>query len=168
MLLAHTSLEKSRELAEQFPLFRVVATAGGMGDPTYEAERVGPSDAMLVQVGIKGMHVGVVGLFDDPQQPLRYQRVPLDSRFPDSSDMLQLLASYQEQLQQLGLEGLGLRPIPYSDRPELHRLGSLRGMSFVRVRRVEKKDSTGFWNSVGNSNDAGWCNNNINGDISLG
>ena len=113
VLLSHTSLEKSRELAEQFPLFRVVATAGGMGDPTYEAERVGPSEAMLVQVGIKGMHVGVVGLFDDPQQPLRYQRVPLDSRFPDSSDMLQLLASYQEQLQQLGLEGLGLRPIPY-------------------------------------------------------
>jgi len=66
-----------------------------------------------VQVGTKGMYTGVIGLFDDPAQPLRYQRVPLDDRFPDSPEMLQLLASYQDQLKAAGLEGLGIKPIPY-------------------------------------------------------
>jgi hypothetical protein len=67
----------------------------------------------MIQVGTKGMYVGVVGVFDDPERPLRYQRVPLDGRFEDSREMLQLLASYQEQLKAAGLEGLGVRPIPY-------------------------------------------------------
>ena len=67
----------------------------------------------MIQVGTKGMHVGIVGVFDDPQQPLRYQRVPLDARFVDSREMLELLASYQQQLEQLGLEGLGIRAIPH-------------------------------------------------------
>ncbi len=44
---------------------------------------------------------------------MRYQRTPLDGRFHDSSDMLQLLASYQDQLKTAGLEGLGVRPIPH-------------------------------------------------------
>jgi hypothetical protein len=115
VLLAHTSIEASKKLAQQFPLFDVVVTAGGMGDPTHLPEPILGTDGFLLQVGIKGMFVGVVGIFDDPDQPLRYQRVPLDARFKDSRDMLHLLGSYQEQLKTLGLEGLGLKPLPYED-----------------------------------------------------
>jgi hypothetical protein len=59
------------------------------------------------------MYVGVIGVFDDATDRLRYQRVPLDDRFPDSPDMLALLASYQDQLKEAGFEGLELRPIPH-------------------------------------------------------
>jgi hypothetical protein len=113
VLLAHASLEESAQLARKVPHFHVVVTAGGAGEPTYEAEKIEGTDAIMVQVGTKGMHVGVVGVFDDPNQPLRYQRVPLDDRFPDTPEMLQLLASYQDQLKAAGLEGLGVKPIPY-------------------------------------------------------
>lgn len=113
VLLAHASIEESKQLAQKFPKFDVVVTAGGAGEPTYEAEKIPDTDAILVQVGTKGMYVGVVGVFDDKEQPLRYQRVPLDARFPDSPEMLRVLAAYQEELKAAGLEGLGLKPIPH-------------------------------------------------------
>jgi hypothetical protein len=59
------------------------------------------------------MFVGVLGFYDDPAQPWRYQRVPLDARFGDSPEMLAELASYQKQLETEGLEGLGLTPLPH-------------------------------------------------------
>ena len=95
VLLAHASLSESAELAKKVPHFNVVVTAGGVGEPTYEAEKIAGTNALMVQVGTKGMYVGVIGVFDDPAQPLRYQRVPLDDRFPDSREMLQLLTSYR-------------------------------------------------------------------------
>lgn len=114
ILLAHATLEETTALARKFPHFDIVATAGGADEPAYEAETIRGTKSLLVQVGGKGMYVGVVGLFNDKQRPVRYERVPLDDRFADAPDMLALLASYQKQLEQAGLEGLGLKPIPYS------------------------------------------------------
>ena len=114
VLLAQASLEESAELAKKFPGFDVVVTGGGAGEPTYQAEKIPGTKAVMVQVGTKGMYAGVIGLFADPKQKLRYQRVPLDDRFRDSPDMLQLLASYQDQLETAGLEGLGLKPLPHT------------------------------------------------------
>ncbi|MCO6456803.1 MAG: hypothetical protein J5I93_16005 [Pirellulaceae bacterium] len=113
VLLAHASLEQSRELARQFKKFDLIVTAGGAGEPTYQPEAIDGSQAVMIQSGTKSMHAGVVGVFDDPEQRLRYQRVPLDARFEDSREMLQLLAAYQQQLQTEGFERLGLRPIPH-------------------------------------------------------
>ena len=113
VLLAHASIEDSQRLAAQFPVFQIVVTAGGVGDPTYQPDPIPGTNALLVQVGVKGMYVGVMGIFDGPKRPYRYQRVPLDARFPDAREMLQLLASYQEQLREMDLDGLGLRPVPY-------------------------------------------------------
>lgn len=110
VLLAHATLEESRQLAAANPVFDVIVSAGGVGEPTLELEKLPGGKAQLAQVGTKGMYVGVIGIFDDPQTPLRYERVPLDSRFPDSPAMLRLLAEYQQQLETLGLDELGLKP----------------------------------------------------------
>ena len=111
ILLAHASIDESKELARQFPEFDLVVTAGGAGEPPMEPEKIDGSNAQLVQVGTKGMFVGVVGLYRDPDTPPRYERVDLDDRFEDSRKVLDSFASYQNTLQELGLEGLGLRPV---------------------------------------------------------
>ncbi len=112
VLVAHTSIEESQQLARQFPQFQVVITTGGAGEPAREPESIEGTKSLLIQVGTKGMFAGVLGLFDDAARPLRYQRVPLDSRFPDSPQMLQLMAEYQDQLKTHGFEGLGITPQP--------------------------------------------------------
>ena len=55
------------------------------------------------------MYAIVLGLPEEKDQPPRYQRVPLDIRYADSPDMKKLMADYQEQLKQLGFDGLGIR-----------------------------------------------------------
>jgi hypothetical protein len=56
------------------------------------------------------MFAGVVGVFDDPSRPLRYESIPLDKELPDSAEMLEMLAAYQQRLEDMGLEELGLLP----------------------------------------------------------
>ena len=110
VLLAHASLDETRSLAKDVPIFNLVVTSGGYGEPTLELETINGTNSLLAQVGTKGMYTGVVGFFADKQNPIRYERVPLDDRFEDSPEMLQLLADYQKQLEQMGLEELGVRP----------------------------------------------------------
>jgi hypothetical protein len=54
-----------------------------------------------------------VGLYDGAEPPMRYQVVPLDSRFPAAAEMKLLMVAYQDQLQRLGFAQLGLRPVPH-------------------------------------------------------
>lgn len=114
VLLSHASLDESRELAKRFNTFDIIVSSGGLGDPTYEPESIEGSKAILVQVGVKGMFAGVVGVFDDADKRLRYQRVPIDASYADSEEMLTLMKSYQEQLKVTGLAGLGVKPIPHA------------------------------------------------------
>ncbi len=107
VLLAHASLEDTQKLAQAVPIFDLVVTAGGVGEPTHELETIKETKALLAQVGTKGMYAGVVGFFDDTKQPLRYQRIPLTSQYEDDADMIKLLAEYQTQLEQMGLAELG-------------------------------------------------------------
>jgi hypothetical protein len=111
VLVSHASLDESRQLATMFPDFSLIITAGGAGEPTLEPERIEGTGARMIQVGIKGMYVGIVGLYRTGTPSLRYDRVELDARFPDSRKVLTAFALYQKQLQDLGLEGLGLRPV---------------------------------------------------------
>ncbi len=119
VLLAHASLEETNQMVTMHPdLFDLVVTAGGAGEPTLEPARVAGSKARIIQVGTKGMYVGLVGVFDNPQRPIRYARVPLDASFEDSELVLEVFADYQSDLQVVGLEGLGVRPIKH---PSGHR-----------------------------------------------
>lgn len=113
VLLAYANPEETQQLAEKFPEFDVVVTAHGPDEPPHEPQRVGDDGAMFVEVGHKGMYAIALGLYDDEKTPVRYQRVPLDHRFADSPEMDELMVSYQDQLKELGWEGLGLRPVAH-------------------------------------------------------
>ncbi|MEX2140718.1 MAG: multiheme c-type cytochrome [Pirellulales bacterium] len=109
ILLAHSTLKEATELAEKFGQFDYVVTTGGADEPPAQAKKIGKR-TQLIEVGHKGMYCVVLGLYDDRQTPQRYQRVPLDARFGESADMQQVMVSYQDQLQALGLAGLNLVP----------------------------------------------------------
>lgn len=113
VLLAHASPDESRALAARFPQFHVVVTAGGADEPPHDLRKIEGTETALVEVGHKGMYTVVLGFYDDPAQPVRYQRVPLDARFADSPAMKSLLVAYQDQLKVEGFEGLGLRALAH-------------------------------------------------------
>lgn len=110
VLLSQATPDESRAFAKQFPDFDVVITAGGAEEPPRDLTRVEGQKTVFVEPAHKGKYAIVLGLYDDAKTPLRYQRVPLDARFPDSPAMQELFAAYQGQLEQLGFEGLGVRP----------------------------------------------------------
>ncbi|GAB5403326.1 MAG: hypothetical protein Aurels2KO_15570 [Aureliella sp.] len=113
VLLAHASIEESAKLAAEVDAFNLVVTAGGFGEPTLLPEEIPGSKAVMVQVGTKGMWGGIVGLFDDPKTPLRYQKIAISSQFEDSKRMLAQFANYQQRLKEAGLEGLGATPMKH-------------------------------------------------------
>jgi hypothetical protein len=110
ILLANATRKESEELARKFPDFKVVVCAEGEELPPDVPEKIPGSKTLLITVGHKGMHVVVLGLYDDRQTPFLYQNVPLDSRFPQSVEMKRLMAAFQEQLKMLGFDKLELHP----------------------------------------------------------
>ena len=118
VLVAQSEIKACRQIAQAYPFFDLLVTAGGAGDPTLLPEQIKSTSSnhvtQMIQVGVKGMYAGVVGIFDDNgKMTLRYQRVPLDSRFDDSEEIKAKFLNYQQQLQSLGLSGLGLSPAPH-------------------------------------------------------
>ncbi len=113
ILLAHTTVDESRELARKFPQFNIVVTSDGRDIPPLEPELVEGTHTRLVEVAPKGMYLVVAGFYDDANEPVRFQRVALDSRFPDSPDMKELMTTYQDQLRQLGWQELGIKPVAH-------------------------------------------------------
>jgi len=108
VLLVHADPDEAKALSRQFPQFQLVAATGGAEEPPLDLRKIEGSEARLIQVGHKGMYVVVLGIYDDQDEPFRYQRVPLDHRFDDSDAMQAMLVAYQEELKNMGLDGLGL------------------------------------------------------------
>jgi hypothetical protein len=113
ILLANVSLDEARELAQEFSEFDYVVVAGDSDPPPPQPERIEGTPARLIELGPKGMYVGVLGVYETPKRSFRYQRVPLDGRFTDSAEISALLTAYQDQLKGQGLAGLGLRANPH-------------------------------------------------------
>ena len=119
VLLANATQEEAKDLAKKFPAFNAVVVAEGAEVPPSRREVVPGTQTLLISVGHKGMSVIVLGLYDG--QPVRYQRVMLDSRFdasPDtrlraSPEMKRLMAEYQDKLRDIGFTKLGLNPAPH-------------------------------------------------------
>jgi len=114
VLLVHGPPSEATELALKFPQFQIVATTGGAEEPPKQPRKIEGSNALLIEAGHKGMYVIVLGIYDNPAQ-VRYQRVPLDSRFPDSPEMKQKLTEYQQELETMTLAGLGLKGTTHPD-----------------------------------------------------
>ena len=100
VLLAHAKMEESRKLAEKFQEFDLILSAGGPEDGINTAESIGK--AILINVGRKGKHVGVVGYYpDDPEHRLRFELVELDEdRFADTPKMQDHMRAYQQMLKE--------------------------------------------------------------------
>ncbi len=98
ILLAQTTLEESKKMAEDFPNLTLIVRANGFGEGADNAEMVG--SVRLVEVGKKGKAAGVIGLYpDDAENPVRFELVPLSGElFSDSDRMTQLMQSYQDRL----------------------------------------------------------------------
>jgi hypothetical protein len=108
VLLSFATPEETKALAAKHPQFDIVVTAGGADEPPLELPQL-PGGARLVELGHKGMFAVAIGLY--PDKIVRSQRVPLDARWGESKDMIDLLGTYQQKLETLGLDGLGLVPI---------------------------------------------------------
>jgi len=109
ILLVQANLAESAEIARAVPGFDLIVT-GGLGEPTYMPEPIEGSKSLMLQVGVKGMYAGLVGLYDDPSNPIRYQRIALSSQFKDSTRMMVAFRGYQEQLKKEGFRGLEVNP----------------------------------------------------------
>ena len=113
VLIAQATLEETTSMVQAVPEFSMCITSGGFGEPTYRPEVVPGTQTQVVQVGVKGMYVGLFGLFDDPKQPFRYQRIALSSQFEDSPRISDLFGRYQDQLKAISYDGLNLRHLTH-------------------------------------------------------
>lgn len=115
ILLLHGSPEEAQELARQFPQFDFIGTTGGAEEPPARAKAIDGTNAYLIESGKKGQYVIAIGVYDNPEEPFKYQRVPLDHRFEDSPEMQQLLVDYQQELETTTLAGLGLTGVKHPE-----------------------------------------------------
>lgn len=114
ILLANAEPAETKDLAKRYPEFDWVMTAKGAEEPPKEVGTIPGTNTHLVEVGQKAEYVVVVGLYKNGNPPFRYQRVPLDHRFPDAPEIQQMEVAYQKELEQMRLDGLGLKPSPHS------------------------------------------------------
>jgi hypothetical protein len=112
VLLAHATQDESVALAKRFPEFNVVVTSDGPAAPPESPELIAGTRTLLVTVGQKGTYAIVLGLYG-AGQPIRTQRVPLDSRFPAAPEMKKLMATYQDHLKDQGFAKLAPPPTPH-------------------------------------------------------
>ena len=99
VLLSHSKLDASIELATLFPEFDLVVTAGGPEDPVT-SPRFLKKKTMFVAPGQKGKHVPVVGYFPgSANERLKYELVDLDDeRFKESPRIAEHMKFYQEDM----------------------------------------------------------------------
>ncbi|MDR0390290.1 MAG: hypothetical protein LBH59_00145 [Planctomycetaceae bacterium] len=113
ILIIHGSDEEVDTIIKTFQNeFDYFVGSNTPAEPPIRPNFVGTS--MLVEVGEKGKFAVAVGLYDDPKMPARYQRIPLDSRYKNSEDVLKRMKLYQTQLEKTGFNGLGIKPIDAS------------------------------------------------------
>jgi hypothetical protein len=97
LLLSHSEMNESRELAKAFPDFDVVLTAGGPEDGDEVPEKIGKT--WLLNVGHKGKYAGVLGFYPEDSEKLRFELVDLDvGRFFETPQMHERMREYQAVL----------------------------------------------------------------------
>ncbi|MDO5565642.1 MAG: multiheme c-type cytochrome [Planctomycetia bacterium] len=123
VLIVHGTKAETTALAEKFPLFDIVVCSDSPSVPPAQPIRLSKGQS-LIEVGEKGKYGVVLGFYDDEQEPVRYQRVALDSRYDQSKEVHILMEEYQTILKNLietkgYREGLGLSLAESPKRPVL-------------------------------------------------
>ena len=127
VLLANADWQEVLELAGKFPKLDVVAGCTGYDEASIRETLVN-NKTRVIDVGKKGMYAAVLGFFNDEKQPIRFQRAPLDSRWPESPAMQERFKAYVDEVSNLysqeaadvsaQVEGLGLWPAAKHERME--------------------------------------------------
>jgi hypothetical protein len=101
VLLSHAAYDETKKLAEPFPQFDIIVTAGGPEDPSPRPTFLGER-TLLVAPGQKGKHVPVVGFFPKAgKDRLKYELVDLDDkRFKDTPKIVEHMRFYQDDMLQ--------------------------------------------------------------------
>ncbi|MFK7817132.1 MAG: multiheme c-type cytochrome [Planctomycetaceae bacterium] len=98
ILLSHGSMKEAEKFAAEFPEFNLIVTTGGAEDPDGRPAQVG--DTVLLNVGKKGKHAGVLAIYPNDEPKFRFELVQLDrDRFGDSPAMIEHMRTYQQQLE---------------------------------------------------------------------
>lgn len=108
ILTMQSSPAECRAIAEKFPIFDLVICSDSAGDPTDRPTIVqtGEHTTSIIQVGVKGMHAGIVGIYRGTDgNTLKYERVPMDARFEDAKEIRQVFRDYQTELKLLWENG---------------------------------------------------------------
>ena len=102
LLLSYARRPESAQIAERYPVFDLVVTAGSPEDPVGRIERVG--DSLFLKVGTKGKNVGVVGYYPNSVPKFRFEVVELDRfRFGHAPVVDRRMAVYQQLLRETNL-----------------------------------------------------------------
>jgi nitrate reductase cytochrome c-type subunit len=113
VLLSHGTTDEAKTLAQSFPEFAIVLTTGGAEEPPEKPTRIG--ETLVLQVGHKGKHIGVLGYYPDASEKFQWEVVNLDNqRFENDPRMNELMRSYQQQLQDLAIAEQPDLVIPHS------------------------------------------------------
>jgi hypothetical protein len=99
VLLSHGTKEEAKRLAEAYPAFRIILTAGSPDDAAPRPTVV--NETWIIETGVKGRTVGVLGYFpQDEKDPFRYELIELDNRrFSIDDRMVALMRTYQQRLE---------------------------------------------------------------------
>ncbi len=105
VLLVQGPPELAKTLAGKHPGFDIVVSTSEVVVPPEEAEMLNDGKTMLISVGKKGQYVGVVGLFQDPNQKFRYRRQTLNNRFNGPAEPMHVLLDeeFQNMLKVVGV-----------------------------------------------------------------
>ena len=100
VVISHSTLDESRQLALAFPTINVVLAADGFGDGEVKPELIGT--VRMLQVGEKGRAAGVLGIYpSDVEAPVRFELVTLNDRVADEAPAItSLMQQYQDRLKE--------------------------------------------------------------------
>ena len=108
VLMVQGPPELAKSLAQTYPGFDVVVSTHPFSDPPDKPEILNGGNTWLVTAGRKGMYVGVLGLYLDPKERFRYQRVELNKRYDQYKESAAAMRSligdeFQSNLKSVGV-----------------------------------------------------------------
>jgi hypothetical protein len=105
VLMVQGDPDAARRMALAHPGFEVVVSSSPFVEPAKDPEVLNDGRTFLISVGRKGQYVGVLGLYQDADQKMRYQRVELNSRYNGKTEAMRKLIDedFVAELRQAGV-----------------------------------------------------------------